>query len=140
MNAETLAAWTAYERANKAASREYYRDPDAHLCPWGKCDDEYSCRLCRRTARADLLVATSVEECHDLLAILDRPPLTSVTRATKPCGTPAAYVRHLRHGEKACEACLVAIRAYKSDRPDARASNREAARRYRVAKKSGGAA
>jgi hypothetical protein len=26
-------------------------------------------------------------------------------RATQPCGTPAAYRRHLRHGTPACEPC-----------------------------------
>lgn len=30
--------------------------------------------------------------------------------ALKPCGSWAAYVRHIRHGEKACEACLEANR------------------------------
>lgn len=29
----------------------------------------------------------------------------------KPCGTRAAYARHLRHGEPACEDCLAANRA-----------------------------
>jgi hypothetical protein len=24
---------------------------------------------------------------------------------TQPCGTPAAYTRHLRHGETPCEPC-----------------------------------
>lgn len=28
-----------------------------------------------------------------------------MTRELKPCGTPAAYRRHLRHGEYPCEAC-----------------------------------
>jgi hypothetical protein len=26
-------------------------------------------------------------------------------RTLKPCGTPAAYRRHLRHGEKPCDEC-----------------------------------
>ena len=26
----------------------------------------------------------------------------------RPCGTPAAYRRHLRHHEPACQACLLA--------------------------------
>lgn len=29
-----------------------------------------------------------------------------MARELKPCGTPAAYRRHLRHGEAACQACL----------------------------------
>jgi len=28
--------------------------------------------------------------------------------AVQPCGTPAAYARHLRHGEIPCEACRLA--------------------------------
>lgn len=27
---------------------------------------------------------------------------------TKPCGTPAAYKRHIRNGEKPCDACRAA--------------------------------
>lgn len=42
-------------------------------------------------------------------------------RPLKPCGTLAAYRRHLRHGEAACEECLAAVAADK-------ASKREAAR------------
>ncbi len=30
----------------------------------------------------------------------------------KPCGTPAAYQRHHRHGEEPCEACVDAWNAY----------------------------
>lgn len=29
-------------------------------------------------------------------------------RALKPCGTPAAYTRHLRKGEEPCEPCRTA--------------------------------
>ena len=32
-------------------------------------------------------------------------------RALQPCGTPAAYRRHIRSGQKACEPCLAANRA-----------------------------
>ena len=28
--------------------------------------------------------------------------------ATQPCGTPAAYARHLRHGETPCQPCRAA--------------------------------
>lgn len=34
----------------------------------------------------------------------------------KPCGTLAAYRRHLRHGEHACEDCLRAERRAQADR------------------------
>ena len=33
-----------------------------------------------------------------------------MTRQLRPCGTIAAYERHLRHGEQACAACLEAVR------------------------------
>jgi transposase-like protein len=36
--------------------------------------------------------------------------LTSRRKPLKPCGTHAAYARHIRRGEKACEACLQAER------------------------------
>lgn len=32
----------------------------------------------------------------------------------RPCGTPAAYRRHLRHGERPCAACLLAEATEKS--------------------------
>jgi len=32
-------------------------------------------------------------------------------RYVQPCGTPAAYLRHLRKGEKACDACREAQNA-----------------------------
>jgi hypothetical protein len=34
----------------------------------------------------------------------------------KPCGTPAAYRRHLRHGERPCESCRQAERRRQQDR------------------------
>jgi hypothetical protein len=36
--------------------------------------------------------------------------------ATEPCGTTAALQRHLRHGEKPCEACARAGRERSADR------------------------
>jgi len=35
-----------------------------------------------------------------------------MARQLQPCGTPAAYRRHLRHGEQPCDACRDAMRAY----------------------------
>ena len=43
-----------------------------------------------------------------------------MTRELQPCGTWAAYKRHLRSGEKACPACLQAARNQKNDRLAAR--------------------
>ena len=31
-----------------------------------------------------------------------------MTRQLQPCGTPAAYARHLRHHEPPCQACTAA--------------------------------
>jgi len=36
-------------------------------------------------------------------------------RALRPCGTRSAAVRHRRHGETVCAACLVAERNYQRD-------------------------
>lgn len=33
-----------------------------------------------------------------------------------PCGTRAAYLRHLNHGELACDVCLAATAKYNRDR------------------------
>jgi len=35
-----------------------------------------------------------------------------VSRVLKPCGTSAAYRRHQMHGEKPCQDCTEAWRAY----------------------------
>lgn len=46
-------------------------------------------RSIRRGVPAQVLVRQQLREAH-----------------LRPCGTPAAYTRHLRNGEKACRACL----------------------------------
>lgn len=33
-------------------------------------------------------------------------------RELKPCGTPAAYMRHMAHGEPVDEACRIAVLDY----------------------------
>jgi DNA-binding transcriptional ArsR family regulator len=35
----------------------------------------------------------------------------------KPCGTPAAYQRHIRHGETPCDECREAASAYRNRFP-----------------------
>jgi hypothetical protein len=40
-----------------------------------------------------------------------RPPSRPTGRVLQPCGTEAAYRRHLRANETACEPCLAANRA-----------------------------
>lgn len=37
-----------------------------------------------------------------------------MARDLQPCGTPAAYQRHLRRGEEPCDPCLTAANAYKA--------------------------
>lgn len=41
-----------------------------------------------------------------------------MARELKPCGTPAAYRRHLRNGEDACADCRAAVAAQKMQRLD----------------------
>lgn len=41
-----------------------------------------------------------------------------MARELRPCGTPAAYRRHLRNGEPACGECLVAVADQKMARLD----------------------
>lgn len=54
-----------------------------------------------------------------------------MARELKPCGTPAAYRRHLRAKEPACEPCKEAWREQKNQRKDEQRS--EAAEAARVA-------
>lgn len=69
-------------------------------------------------------------------------------RKAKPHGTLAAYRRHLRHGETACESCLQAVRrdwedradeanARRSERREASGYNDSEASRYREARQAG---
>jgi hypothetical protein len=58
----------------------------------------------------------------DLLAWKDEQ-IAAQARATArrgarllPCGTPAAYARHRKHGEEPCEACMIANRLRNRDR------------------------
>jgi hypothetical protein len=44
-----------------------------------------------------------------------------VARELKPCGTPAAYRRHLRRGETPCQECKRAETEYQQSRPAYRA-------------------
>lgn len=51
----------------------------------------------------------------------------------KPCGTFAAYRRHLRHGEQPCESCRQASVRVSQDRYDTEARSRRYFARERVA-------
>lgn len=44
-------------------------------------------------------------ECAPCGEKFGRPVQARPPRELKPCGTPAAYRRHLRYGEKPCDAC-----------------------------------
>lgn len=48
-------------------------------------------------------------------------------RELKPCGTSAAYRRHLRNGEPACAACKRAVAEQKMDRLDGDRETRKVA-------------
>lgn len=48
-------------------------------------------------------------------------------RDLKPCGTSAAYRRHLRKGEEACAECLAAVAAEKQERLDGPRESRSVA-------------
>ena len=53
----------------------------------------------------------------------------------QPCGTRAAYRRHLRHGTRPCESCLAAERRAYADR--APLINAERSQRYQRARAAG---
>lgn len=60
-----------------------------------------------------------------------------MTRELQPCGTPAAYMRHIKAKQKPCEPCRLAWNAYQVDRrqdPDIRMATREANKVSRVAR------
>lgn len=127
ITAEFIADLAHFNAGVKAAKLSYYGSPAPTPCPWSKCDDEHLCRQCRYKVKADLRVATSVEECGRLLALLDLPRPGRRRMPTRPCGTSAAYRRHLRHGEKACDACVAASRADSKVSNDKRAAKKRRA-------------
>lgn len=114
------------------ARKAYYEGPEPPHCPTGRCDTEHLCHRCRAKAADDLLVATSIDECAELLARLDLPK--PERKDLKPCGTPAAYQRHIRHGEKPCQPCHLANRADKKTTRKLEL-NRQRQRRFKAAKK-----
>lgn len=101
--AELAAYNSGVRRARHANAAQAETD-----CPSGICSPEVTCRRCRRRAEADLLVATSVAECSELIALLDKPSPGRGRAVTALHGTESAYRRHLRHGEPACQPCLAA--------------------------------
>lgn len=56
--------------------------------------------------------ARDAEEARMFAAMLGLLTATRRPRKLKPCGTAAAYQRHLYHGEPPCQACRKAASAY----------------------------
>jgi hypothetical protein len=60
---------------------------------------------------------------RDLLGWTEQLPQP---RQLRPCGTHAAYVRHVARREEPCRTCAIAERHYQRNRPDRRAGARNA--------------
>ena len=83
----TRALQIAFARHNAGidrAKRAYYGE---EVLPCG-CSPAHTCNRHRGRAAADLLVATSEEECAHLLAVLDRPPVVAGDCETEGCPRP----------------------------------------------------
>jgi hypothetical protein len=57
------------------------------------------------------------QECRDAIAAYQRKRYgealgTHPSRKLQPCGTDAAYNRHIQHGEEPCAVCRAAHNAY----------------------------
>lgn len=61
--------------------------------------------------RDDSLAASTIDR---LLRICEKRMPPNPPPPLKPCGTYAAYMRHLRHGEKPDAECRAAATAYKA--------------------------
>ena len=98
----------AYTSGVLRARAEYADHPtsNATVRKTCRCTDEVTCAGCRRKAQADVLVATSIEECAELFKIIDKPAPKMGRHELQPCGTNAARRRHWRRGET-CSACRV---------------------------------
>lgn len=103
-----LAELAAYNSGVRRARHANATQAETAHCSSGICSPEVTCGRCRRRAEADLLVATSVAECSELIALLAKPGPSRGRTVTARHGTESAYRRHLRHGEPACLPCLAA--------------------------------
>lgn len=67
--------------------------------------------------RGDEKTATvlAMQDEMDALGLLpgDSPRVARYRQSLKPCGTTAAYRRHVRDGEEPCEPCVMAERGYR---------------------------
>jgi hypothetical protein len=106
----------------------YLWDVD-HRMTWADiaaCID--ACNTCPALGRCRTYLAdldANQVEIHGVIAGQYRPYPTPGRPATRPCGTPAAYYRHLRHGEQVDPLCRSAIR-------DQAAKHRRARKRART--------
>lgn len=93
----------AQEKARAAYNADAVAKPKGR-CPHGVCSDTVTCTPCRRRAEGLLQVATSVDECAELLTLLDRPAPERGRPNGSPCGTESARRRHRAAGEP-CPVC-----------------------------------
>lgn len=110
IDADLMAEFARFN-AGIARARRAYEERDVPVfddCLDLRCGTERTCWRCRRRARDLLTVATSEEECAELLAIIDRPGV----RDLHGCGTTGGYMRHRRRRETPCDECSAAQRAY----------------------------
>lgn len=102
IDADAIAEWNA---GIKRARDAYNPEPvDPPSCSHGVCSDTVTCTPCRRRAEGLLQVATSVDECAELLNLLDRPTPERGRPNGSPCGTESARRRHRAAGEP-CPVC-----------------------------------
>jgi hypothetical protein len=73
----------------------------------GDCPDLWEdCYACRQRARA--LIAVLYPDAMPAREVLSRTRVATL----QPCGTPAAYARHIKRGEEPCDPCREANNAY----------------------------
>ena len=60
---------------------------------------------CGRNAGIPVTVDETAVTCQFCLNIINGTHGTGNRQPDEPCGTPAAYRRHHRHGEKPCRSC-----------------------------------
>lgn len=100
-------------RARRQAYAPYIINP---ICR--DCTEDATCGDCRYKARQLLRVATSEDECATLLAIIDQPSPFAAT-----CGTYGGYRSHTTNGEKPCDPCRRAEKAYQIKRRSKKAAS-----------------
>jgi WhiB family redox-sensing transcriptional regulator len=115
-----------------------YTDPDVFFPTKGQVGKEAKriCARCKVRAQCLAWAMALPEQPQGVWGGLNQRERNSVhaqlaTADAKPHGTLAAYRRHLRHGETACESCLQALRRDWEDRASAANARRNAQRHER---------